>query len=159
MKSLLVLLAFIGFASPLLAEVPRSVPDFTWTDSSGAAKKSRDLRGRPLVVLIAPKPSQWTFRSQVGQLNKIYQRLAAEGLVCVAAFSEESGVVRTNIPFLTVPDGANTAAAFNVTKGFAIAVIGRDGNIDSIGDRVLPAQRILDIINNSYAKQKMLRRE
>lgn len=159
MKSLLVLLAVIGFASPLLAEVPRSAPDFTWTDSTGAAKKSQDLRGRPLVVLIAPKPSQWAFRSQVGQLNKIYQRLAAEGLVCVAVFSQEAGVVRSNIPFVTVPDGAGTATAFNVTKGFAIAVIGRDGNIDSIGDRVLPAQRILDIINNSYAKQKMLRRE
>ena len=41
----------------------------------------------------------------------------------------------------------------------AIAVIGADGNLDCFSTRVLPAQRIFDIIQNSYTNQKQLRRD
>lgn len=158
MRPITLLLAVLASLSALYADVPHAAPDFCWTDSTGAAQKATSFRGRPIVVLIAPSPEQWTFRSQVGQLQKIYDRLAAQQLVCVAVFSKAPGVIRSNIPFVTVPDGVATAAAFDASQGFAIAVIGEDGNLDSIGSRVLPGQRILDIINNSYARQKALRR-
>jgi hypothetical protein len=156
----LVALAFLLFvAAPLGADVVRPAPEFHWTDSTGVAKKSKDLLGRPVLLLIAENPRQWAFRSQVGQLKKIYERFAAEDVLCVAAFSATPGVIRSNIPFLTVPDGAATAAAYDVPRGFAIAVIGEDGNLDYFGTRVVPAQRIYDIIDNSFTKQKQLRRD
>ena len=159
MRRLLALLPLLLLAAPLRAEVVRPAPDFAWIDSSGKSKPAKEFRGRPLVVLIAESPRQSAFRSQVGQLQKIYQRFAADGLVCIAAFSGESGVIGSNIPFLTVPDGPKTAAAFDTAQGFSISIIGMDGNLDYVSNRVVPAQRIHDIIDNSFAKQKLLRRD
>jgi hypothetical protein len=159
MRLLLALLSALLLAAPLQAEVVRPAPDFSWIDSTGKSKSAKELRGRPLIVIIAESPRQWAFRSQVGQLQKIYQRFAADGLVCVAAFSQEPGVIRSNIPFLTVPDGPTAAAAFDTAQGFSISIIGMDGNLDFVSNRVVAAQRIHDIIDNSFAKQKLLRRD
>lgn len=159
MKALAALLAALCLSAALQAEVVREAPAFTWTDSTGSAKQLKNLRGQPVVLVIAKSPREWAFRSQVGQLQKIYARFAAEKLLCVAAFSGEQDIIRSNIPFLTVPDGPGTAAAYEVPTGFAIAVIGADGNLDCFSTRVLPAQRIYDIIVNSYTNQKQLRRD
>ena len=159
MKPILALLAALCLTLPLQAEVVREAPAFTWTDSTGSAKPLKSLRGPPVVLVIANSPRQWAFRSQVGQLQKIYQRFAADGLVCIAAFSREPGLIRSNIPFLTVPDGTAAAAAFDTAQGFSISIIGMDGNLDYVSNRVVAAQRIHDIIDNSYAKQKLLRRD
>ena len=157
MRSLL--LAVLLLAQPALADVVRPAPDLAWIDSTGAKKPLAALRGKPVVVLIADSPRQRAFRAQVGQLQKIYERFAAQGVVCIAVFSGEQGVIRSNIPFLTVSDGPATATAYDTPEGFAIAILGEDGNLDYIGNRVVPAQRIYDIIDNSYARQKQLRRE
>jgi hypothetical protein len=159
MKAITALLAALCLSAALQAEVVREAPAFNWTDSTGSAKPLKSLRGQPVVLVIANSPRQWAFRSQVGQLQKIYARFAAEKLLCVAAFSGEQDIIRSNIPFLTVPDGPGTAAAYEVPTGFAIAVIGADGNLDCFSTRVLPAQRIYDIIVNSYTNQKQLRRD
>ena len=159
MKAITALLAALCLSAALQAEVVREAPAFTWTDSTGSAKPLKNLRGQPVVLVIAKSPRDWAFRSQVGQLQKIYARFAAEKLLCVAAFSGEQDLIRSNIPFLTVPDGPGTAAAYDVPTGFAIAVIGADGNLDCFSTRVLPAQRIYDIIVNSYTNQKQLRRD
>jgi hypothetical protein len=159
MKAMTALLAALCLSAALQAEVVREAPAFTWTDSTGSAKPLKNLRGQPVVLVIAKSPREWAFRSQVGQLQKIYARFAAEKLLCVAAFSGEQDLIRSNIPFLTVPDGPGTAAAYEVPTGFAIAVIGADGNLDCFSTRVLPAQRIYDIIVNSYTNQKQLRRD
>lgn len=155
-RFVLVLLIALGAAR---AEVARPAPGFLWTDAAGKPQKAEVLRGRPVVVLLADSPRQWAFRSQVGQLQKLYGQLAASGLVCVAAFSQEQGLLRSNIPFLGVSDPAAVCTAFDAPEGFAIALIGPDGNLDFIGNRVLPAQRIFDIIQNSFAVQKKLRRD
>ncbi|HEY5792797.1 MAG TPA: hypothetical protein VIS74_05825, partial [Chthoniobacterales bacterium] len=110
------------------------------------------------VVLIAPSPRAWAFRSQVGQLQQVYERLAAMKAVCIAAFTEENGRIRSNIPFAGVPDGPRVAYDYNVQRGFAIGVIGRDGNLDYIDNRVTSGQRVLDIIQNSFVLQAQLRR-
>ncbi|MFM8715468.1 MAG: hypothetical protein ACKOHM_02865 [Spartobacteria bacterium] len=159
MKVFAALLAAFFLTASLPAEVVREAPSFAWTDSTGSAKPLKNLRGQPVVLVIANSPRQGAFRSQVGQLQKIYERFAAEKLLCVAAFSGEQDLIRSNIPFLTVPDGPGTAAAYDMPTGFAIAVIGPDGNLDCFSTRVLPAQRIFDIIQNSYTKQKQLRRD
>jgi len=158
MKTLLLTL-LLALAVPVLrADVVRPAPEFSWVDSTGARKSSKSLLGRPVILVIADSPREWAFRSQVGQLQKMYERLASEKAVCVAAFSREPGVVRSNIPFVTAADGPRTAYDLQVEHGFAIAVIGKDGNLDYKGSHVLPVQRIYDILNNSFVVQKSLRR-
>jgi hypothetical protein len=156
MKSLILFIALA--AGTLNADVVRPSPEFSWVDSTGAHKSSKAFLGRPVLVLVANSPREWAFRSQVGQLQLMYERLAAEKVVCVAAFSQTPGVIRSNIPFVTAADGPRLSYDLQVTKGFAIAVIGKDGNLDYFGKKVLPVQRIYDIMGNSYVVQKSLRR-
>ena len=156
MKSLILFLAFA--AGALHADVVRPAPEFSWVDATGAHKSSKAFLGRPVIVLVATSPREWAFRSQVGQLQLMYERLAAQKIVCVAAFSQTPGIVRSNIPFVTAADGPRLAYDLQVEKGFAIAVIGKDGNLDYSGRKVLPVQRIYDIMDNSYVVQKSLRR-
>ena len=156
MKSLILLLALA--AGTLNADVVRPSPEFSWVDSTGAHRSSKSFLGQPVVVVVADSPKEWAFRSQVGQLQKLYERLAAEKIVCVAAFSQSPGIVRSNIPFVTAADGPRLSYDLQAAKGFAIAVIGKDGNLDYFGRHVLPGQRISDILDNSYAVQKSLRR-
>lgn len=158
MKPSLLILLLALLAGPLAADVVRPAPEFSWIDSSGGRQSSRTLLARPVVVLLADSPRSWAFRSQIGQLQKMYERLAAEKIVCVAAFTSTPGVVRSNIPFVIAADGPRLAYDLQVTKGFAIAIIGKDGNLDYFGHKVLPVQRIYDILDNSYVVQKALRR-
>lgn len=153
----LILFLALG-AGALRADVVRPSPEYRWVDSTGARKSSKDFLGRPVVILVAKSPREWAFRSQIGQLQKMYGRLAAEKIVCVAAFSEAPGVVRSNIPFVIAADGPRTAYDLQAEKRFAIAIIGKDGNLDYSGGKVLPVQRIYDILDNSYTVQKALRR-
>lgn len=151
------LLALAIQVSP--AEVVRPAPDFAWIGAGGKAENFREFRGQPVVLLIAADPRSWTFRRQVGHLQRVYQRLAATGAICVAAFTREPGTIRSNIPFVLAQDGPQVSSIFGAGSGFNIAVIGKDGNIDEITNRVLSGQRILDIINNSFAVQESLRRD
>ena len=141
------------------AQVVRPAPDFAWLDASGQARTLKSLRGQAVIVLIAPSPRDRTFRAQVGQLQKTYQRFAAAKLVCFAAFTGEGGVIKTNIPFVSAADGPRVAFLYEVERGFAIAVIGPDGNLDSLSTKVIPAQRLLDTMNASFAVQKAFRTE
>jgi hypothetical protein len=155
------LLAGLLLAAGLTAEarVVRPAPEFAWTDYAGKARDLKSLRGQAVFILIAPSPRDWTFRSQVGQLQKAYQRFAANKLVAFTAFTNEGGVTRSNIPFVQVSDAPRVAFLYEVTKGFAIAVIGPDGNLDYLSTKVVPAQRLLDIMNASFAVQEKLRRD
>jgi hypothetical protein len=140
------------------ANIVRPAPDFAWVGAGGKPENFREFRGQPVVLLIAPDPRSWTFRRQVGHLQRVYQRLAATGAVCVAAFTQTPGIIRSNIPFALAQDGAQVAGLIGAGSGFNIAVIGKDGNVDVLTDRVLSGQRVLDIINNSFAVQQSLRR-
>jgi hypothetical protein len=156
MKSLILFLVLA--AGALHADVVRPAPEYSWVDATGARKSSKAFLGRPVVVLVAESPRAWAFRSQIGQLQKMYERLAAEKVVCVAAFSQTPGVVRSNIPFVIAGDGPRLAADLQFDRGFGIAIIGRDGNLDYSGNRVVPVQRVRDILDNSFVVQKTLRR-
>ncbi|MCK9589326.1 MAG: hypothetical protein WC076_11895 [Terrimicrobiaceae bacterium] len=156
MKSLILFLALA--AGTLNADVVRPAPEFSWVDSTGARKSSRAFLGRPVLLLVADSPRQWAFRSQIGQLQKMYERLAAGKIVCAAAFSQGPGIIRSNIPFVTAADGPRVSYDLQAGRGFAIAIIGKDGNLDYSGRKVLPVQRIYDILDNSYVVQKALRR-
>ncbi len=159
---LLPLLAFLALAfSPLpsQAEVVRPAPNFSWLTASASPASDKDFRGRPVVLLIAPSPSTWAFRRQIHQLQDVYQRLSATKAVCVVALTAKPGTIRSDIPFTIAQDGPSIAALYGIKKGFAIALIGKDGNLDAISSSVLAGQRVLDIIANSFVSQETLRRD
>lgn len=155
---------FLGLLCPsflwaLPSMVVRPTPNVQWLDANGVRQNITAFRGQPVIVIIARSPRDWTFRSQVGQLQQLYQRFANNRLVCIAAFTEEPGLIRSNIPFAVASDGPRVAYDFQTTDSrFAIAFIGRDGNLDYVTDRVVPAQRALDILGNSFVTQSQLRR-
>ena len=140
------------------AAVVRPAPNITWVDYTGKLKGLGAFKGQPVVVLIAPSPRDRAFRSQVGQLQKMYERYAAAKVVFVVAFTGEPGQIKSNIPFAVAGDGPKVAFDYQTGEKFGIAIVGRDGNLDYVTDRVLPAQRIFDVINNSFVPQEMLRR-
>jgi len=159
MKKLLLILA-LAAAFPAFAEptaVVRMAPNFTW---AGAPKLSslRSLKGQPVVLLIARSPREGAFRKQAANLQKIYQQFANRGAVFAAAFTEDNGVIRSNIPFVTASNGAQVAADYGAKPGFTIVIIGKDGNVDYETTKVLPASRVHDVIQNSYAVQSAERK-
>lgn len=140
------------------ASVVNAAPSFSGGASAGRNIQLSSLRGKPVILVIAPSPRDRAFQGQMSELKGRYERLAAQGLLCFAAFNTEGGRIRSNIPFIEVNDPSATAAAYDVSKGFAIAVIGRDGNLDCLSTRPLPGQRILDLVMNNASVQEQLRR-
>jgi hypothetical protein len=144
------------------ANVVNPAPAFQWIDAQGKPRPSSEFRGQPVIVVVASSPRCWGFRSQVGQLQRVYERLANTRTVVVAAFTGETGVIRSNIPFVLSANGPALAEAIapgDRPRGTAIAIIGQDNNLDAVSYRTLPGQRILDIIGNSFVTQSRLRRE
>ena len=146
----------LGIAKDAL--VANAAPAFTGGASAGRTITLASLRGKPVLLLVAPSPRDRAFRSQLAELKDRYERLAAQGLLCFAAFTVEDGRIPSNIPFIMVNDPTATATAYDVQKGFAIAVIGRDGNLDCLSAKPLPGQRVLDLVMNNASVQEMLRR-
>lgn len=132
-------------------------PDITWLNNGRVIHLS-SLRGKPVLLIIAPSPRSSAFQSQLNELKGIYSRLANQEMICIAAFTQEGGVIHSNIPFITAINGAAVAAAYALQKGFAAAVISSDGNLGCLSTKVLPGQRIDDLIDASYPVQMKLRR-
>ena len=146
------------FVTALSAAVVRQAPNINWIDSTGRQKGLSALRGQPVVILIAPGPRDRAFRSQLGQLRKMYERYAANKAVFIAAFTQEGGRIQSNIPFLVAADGPRVGYEYEGGERFRIAFIGRDGNLDYVTSKVIPAQRVYDILGNSFVTQRDLRR-
>lgn len=152
------LLVSFALTSLSQADVVRPAPDFVWMKSGGRGASLHTLRGQPVILIVAKSPRQRIFRAQVGQLQKVYRLLGDKKAVAIAAFTEEPGVIRSNIPFVVAANPGAVASAYGVSGNFAIFILGKDGNIDLVNDRVIPGQRILDVINNSFVVQRDNRR-
>ncbi len=158
-KILLAVVSCVLAVGWLPALVVRPAPNVQWLDVQGRRQNLSAFKGQPVVLLISDTPNGRGFRSQAAQLKKMFERFAAQRVVCVAAFTGELGVIHSNIPFAIASDGPRVAFDYGTAEErFAIAVIGRDGNLDCLSTRVLPAQRIYDIIGNSFVTQQQLRR-
>jgi hypothetical protein len=145
--------------TPALPNVPRPAPEFVWSSVSGKVRRLRDLRGQPVVLLFATNPEQKEFKNQVRQITHRYKILAARNVLFFVAFTKETGVIsRSDVPFIVLPDPLSVADSYRVGD-FGIAVIGMDGNLDYATDRVITGQRIVDVVNNSYASQVQERRD
>ncbi len=140
-------------ASPVV----RPAPDFSFV-GIGAKKGLRGLRGQPVVLLISRSPDTKAFKKQAKRLDPIYQEFASRGTVFVAAFSEKEGQIESNIPFVVASNGASVAAAYGLNDDLRVVIIGKDGNLDLETDKILPALRIREVIQNSYEVQQSARK-
>ena len=138
--------------------VVNAAPAFAGGASAGKNITLASLSGKPVFLVIAPSPRDRAFRRQMKEFRGYYERLAAQGSIAFAAFTVEGGRVPSNIPFILVNDPAATAGAYDVQNGFAIAVIGRDGNLDCLSTKPLPGYRLLDLVMNNASMQQQLRR-
>ncbi len=154
------LLAFIplAFAAAALANVARPAPNFSW-DAPARANSLRAVKGQPIVLLIAPSARNHAFRAQVKKLHELYQKFASRKVIFVAALADGSTNIRSDIPFAIARDPAQIASDYGTNGKFNIVIIGRDGNLDSQTDRVIPASRVNDVIENSFVPQNERRPE
>jgi peroxiredoxin len=157
MRLLALALTFV-FAVSATGEVVRNAPDFSWPGAGNKNRSLRSLRGQPVIVLIADSPRTGAFRKQVKWLEDNYAQLAAKGAVFVAAFRSGEGPVKSNVPFIVANNGGAVASAYGVEGDFALAVVGRDGNLDYVTDKVRTSQRVHDLIINNYANQAAARK-
>ena len=153
-----VLLAALALApGNARADVVRPAPTFVWA----AGKTLKTWKGQPVVLLIAPSPRSGAFRKQAQRIQAVYQDFAARGTVFVAAFTEPQAAdepIQSNIPFVVAANGAQIAADYCFNGAFAIAVIGKDGNLDLNSAKVVPASRITDMIYNNFEQQQAERK-
>lgn len=146
-------------AMPATAEVVRLAPDFTFPGPGNKAKSLKSLRGQPVVLLIAESPKNRAYRKQLKSLREIYSQFASRQVVFVAAFADGSSEpVQSDVPFAVAYNGAGVAGAYAMEGDFALVIIGKDGNVDYQTEKPAAAQRIRDVIQNSFAVQAQARK-
>jgi peroxiredoxin len=135
------------------AAVVRLAPDFTIPGIGNKSKSLKGLRGQPVVLIIAKSAKSGDFKKQAKYLQEIYQQFASKQVIFVAAFTDEAGTIKSDIPFTLADNGPAVAGAYGVVDKFNIVIIGKDGNVDYQTKKVLPPERVRDVIQNSYAVQ------
>jgi hypothetical protein len=172
MRKLLLTLSLLFAFAAAQAMVVRPAPDFTFTAAGNKPQSLKSLRGTPVVLVIAHDPKSKELKQQIKQLHSIYLEFANKHVIFVVAYTGESGRVPSDIPFVIANNGPAVAAAYGVAQpagkrsllpswvpmgggssDFAIAIIGKDGNLDYQSERVQPAYRVHDVIQNSYEVQ------
>jgi hypothetical protein len=152
MKKLLsAALVAIALTLGVSADVVRPAPNFAFEGASKSSLKA--LHGQPVVLLIAKSAKDWSFNRQLKFLKGNYQEFAARDVVFVAALQDASEPIKSNIPISLAKDGAQVASAYEVEKGFAIVIIGKDGNIDLQTPKVISGERVREVLINSYPVQ------
>ena len=132
----------------------RTVPDFTWIGAGGKTYPGKNFRGQPVVILVATSPDAGDLRKQARRIEDKYLDFAARKTVFVVAFTGAQGRVESDVPFVVAQNGAAVAANFGVqAKGLGIVVLAPDGHVDMTSNQAEGAQRLLDIINNTYQTQ------
>jgi hypothetical protein len=141
-------------------EVVRPAPAIAFPPEGGKQRTLASFKGQPLILLLAEAPSRGSFKAQLKELQTSFDRLAVRGAIVAAAFQGgDPATVRTNIPLVLLPDGPAACSAFQLKGGFAVVLIGPDGNIDYQTRKVLNMNRILEVMQNSYEVQKSIRRK
>ncbi|HEV7866903.1 MAG TPA: DUF4174 domain-containing protein [Chthoniobacteraceae bacterium] len=147
------LLLFTLLAADARAAVVRLAPEFTYLAAGNQARSLKSLRGQAVVLIISDSPRRGAFRKQLKYIQEIYQQFASKQVVFIAAVNNNDGTLPSNIPMAVATNGAAVASAYGVQKGFQLVVIGRDGNIDYQTSKVVPPERVRDVIQNSFAVQ------
>ena len=177
MRSILLTLFLIIAIGTARAEVVRLAPDFTFPSAGNKTESLKSLRGMPVVLIIGKSPKSREIKQQVKLLRGLYEQFANKQVIFVLAFIGEPGPVKSDIPFVIANNGPAVAIAYGLVEKpsnkkipvisnlvqsvsggsdpFNIVIIGKDGNIDYQTSKVLPSQRVCDVIQNSYGVQSI----
>lgn len=148
------------------ASVVRPAPDLSFPTPAGN-KTLAQLRGQPVVLLLGDNASRSRVKEQTELLESFYSKLAARKVLFLSAFTNPADhEVKSNIPFTPVlqADAAHIAyqqlakSTDKSAKSPAIAIIGPDGNVDYLGEKILSGERIREIILNNHSIQTKSRR-
>ncbi|PWU07870.1 MAG: hypothetical protein C5B47_05490 [Verrucomicrobia bacterium] len=151
-------LIFVFLPVTLLANVVRPAPNFTWQNIDHSTSTLYSLNGRPVILIVTPNVKDYSFRSQLREIQSAYQALGTARVLAFVAFTQSPGRIPSNVPYIIVSNGVRVASSYGITERFGIAFIGCDGNLDYVSNKVVSGQRALDIIRNSFAVQQALRR-
>lgn len=143
----------------LIANVVRPAPNFTWQNAEHSTSTLHSISGRSVILIVTPDVQNPKFRRQIHELQGVYQALSASRVLPFVAFTQSPGRIPSNVPYIVVSNGPRVASSYGMWNSFGIAIIGRDGNLDYISNKVVAGQRALDIIRNSFAVQQALRRD
>jgi hypothetical protein len=157
MKPLALLLA-MALSAPLFAEVARPASDFTFPAAGGKDGSLKNLRGQPVVLVIADSAQRKELLKQLRLLEELYPKFANKHVVFAAALTGASEAVQSSIPFAPVNNPSAVAAAYQFAGKFQLVIIGRDGNIDYQTEKVCLGERVRDVIQNSFVPQNAARR-
>jgi hypothetical protein len=140
------------------AAVVRPAPDLS-LQAGGRVRSLKSLQGQAVVLLLAESPSTRAFKRQVKEIEVSYDHFATSKVVFVAAFRDGSlGPIASNIPFVISSAGNAACQAYALKGKFGIAIIGADGNLDYQTDQELHANRIREVLQNSFTVQQSARR-
>jgi len=145
--------------APVNSAVVHLAPDFSIPGVGGKPRTLRSLRGQSIVLLIGKSAKTGALNKQVKYLQELFEQFASKETIFAVALREGDALIRTNIPIAIVNNGPAVADAYGVKKDFGIAIIGRDGNLDYLTDKVLPPERVRDVVQNSFPVQSLLRRK
>ena len=144
--------------TPVPANLVHPAPDFAWIGAGNKTFSSKNFRGQPVVILVAPSPDAKALRKETARIEDLYLGFSAKKTIFVAAFTVQTGRVESNVPYAVAANGPSVAAAYGAKPGeFSVIVISPDGNVDMVSDQVEGAQRILDVINNTFQTQAAAR--
>ena len=149
-------LIVVPIVSGAVTETPlvQLAPDFSFRDAKGHISSLKSLRGKPVILLVAPSAGKGRFRKEVKTINRASRSFTSRKAVLVAAFPQGGEMMRGESPFLLAADPSHIATAYGIDpNSYGLFVIGPDGNLDLRSTRVLSAQRIIDAIDNSYVVQ------
>ncbi len=158
MAALLRAVLILSLCAAARADVVRPAPGFN-LDGVAKPMSLRGFRGQAVVLVIARTARDADFRNQVRRLRDAYSQLATEKVIFVAAIEQGPADVPSDIPFAIAANGAQVAADYGVTGRFAIAVIGVDGNLDLITNKVIAAERVRDIVFDNFESQQGSRKQ
>jgi hypothetical protein len=61
--------------------------------------------------------------------------------------------VQSDIPFIVANNGSGVASAYGVNGDFGVAIIGKDGNLDYVTQKLQTGERVRDVIINNFEPQ------
>jgi hypothetical protein len=139
------------------AAVVRPAPNFG-LEGTPRASSLKSFRGQSVVLVFTRSARGRAFREMVRRLRGIYGQFATEKVLFVAAITEGPQDVPSDIPFVLASNPAQVASDYGITGKFGIAVIGIDGNLDLITEKMIAAARVKDAISNNYETQSAARK-
>jgi hypothetical protein len=141
--------------NPAVRSVVRAAPPVALANGRPSIQA---FKGQSVILIYGNSPRTGAVRKQVKEVQRQFKELAGRQAVFVAAIESNPELLASDVPFLLAKDPAVVRSSFGWNGSFGLAIIGPDGNIDLLTEKVTPGPRLRDVIQNSYSVQSATRR-